>query len=78
MLYLWGKEKDFKHIRRLAVEVELHNVWITKKILVSGQGKSGHMPSHKLLSRVKAHEKHHEREREHCHIFNLGNAQTDP
>lgn len=33
--------------------VELHNVWITKKILVSGQGKSGHMQSHQLFSEVK-------------------------
>lgn len=33
--------------------VELHNVWITKKILVSGQGKPGHRQSHKLFSEVK-------------------------
>lgn len=47
------------------MEVELHNVWITKMTLVSGQGKPGHMQSHKLLYGGKAHEKHHEREREY-------------
>lgn len=59
------------------MEVELHNVWITKMTLVSGQGKPGHMQSHKLFSGGKAHEKHHEREREYCQFFNLDNAQTD-
>lgn len=72
-----GKEKDFKYIRGLAMEVELHNLWITKEILLSGQGKPGHMQSHKLLSGVKAHEKHYKREREYCQFFNLGNPQTD-
>lgn len=36
------------------MEVELHNVWITKMTLVSGQGKPGHMQFHKLLSGGKA------------------------
>lgn len=60
------------------MEVELHNVWITKMTLVSRQGKPGHMQSHKLVSGGKALEKHHERESEYCQFFNLHNAQTDP
>lgn len=36
---------------------------ITKKILVSRQGKPCHMQSHKLLSGVKTCEKNHEKER---------------
>lgn len=77
-LNFWGKEKAFKHIRGLATELELHNICITKKILVSGQGKSGHTWSHKLLSGVKAHEKLHERERKYCHFLNLGNGSNRP
>lgn len=74
---VYGERERFQIHRGLATEVELHNVWITEKILLSGQGKPGHMQSHKLLSGVKVHEKHHKREREYCHLFNLGNAQTD-
>lgn len=76
-LNLWGKEKTFKHIRGLATELELHNVCITK-ILVFGQGKSGHTWSHKLLSGVKTHEKLHERERKYCHSLNLSNGSNRP
>lgn len=60
------------------MEVELHNVWITKMTLVSGQGKPGHKQSHELLSGGKAQEKYHEREREYCQFFKPDNAPTDP
>lgn len=60
------------------MEVELHNVWITKMTLVSGQGKPSHMQSHRLLSGGKANEKYNKKEKEYCRFFNLDNAHTDP
>lgn len=76
MLYFWGKDK--------ALNTSEDWLWRWNYTMSGSQrlfsfpDKENQIICSPINYFLEAPEKHHKREREYCHFFNLDKAQTDP